>query len=490
MSRAALVMAGGLFSIAVDANQDGFAKPLVLELYMDKDTKQIYGEPGKNRIRLGMFQQRGSETIQKETENNRRELVTIKNRLDAKEKEIDRKLEKVASRPADSAMTVQPAKKAWYEKLSLRGYTQMRMNPILEGNRDVVRTYGDSSVGKNRSFFLRRARLILSGDVSDNLYLYLQPDFASTPGGATTSNFAQLRDAYVDIFVDKKKEFRFRPGQSKIPFGFENLQSSQNRIPLDRADGLNTCCQDERDLGLFFYYTPEHIRPIFRDLVSHNLKGSGDYGVVAFGVYNGQGANRTELNQQLHLVGRFSYPYQFENGQVIEAGFGGYTGRYNIGSASAISGYGTPRISSGNAASGFKDQRLEVHGIVYPQPFGIQAEWNWGVGPSLNEQLNSIEAHSLNGGFVQATYKIEDHLLNSGIWFPFVRYQNYNGGVKTQTNAPASRVRDWEFGFEWQPRPELEFTMSYVKMNRTNVFTAPYYNFAANVLRMQLQWNY
>jgi phosphate-selective porin len=35
------------------------------------------------------------------------------------------------------------------------------------------------------------------------------------------------------------KKFRLRVGQSKVPFGFENLQSSQNRLTLDRNDALN-----------------------------------------------------------------------------------------------------------------------------------------------------------------------------------------------------------------------------------------------------------
>jgi len=36
------------------------------------------------------------------------------------------------------------------------------------------------------------------------------------------------------VNIDKKREFRFRFGQSKIPYGFENMQSNQNRLPLDK----------------------------------------------------------------------------------------------------------------------------------------------------------------------------------------------------------------------------------------------------------------
>jgi hypothetical protein len=83
-------------------------------------------------------------------------------------------------------------------------------------------------------------------------------------------------------------KFRLRVGQSKVPFGFENLQSSQNRLTLDRNDALNSAVANERDLGAFFYWAPSKIRERFAMLVKDGYKGSGDYGVFAFGVYNGQ----------------------------------------------------------------------------------------------------------------------------------------------------------------------------------------------------------
>ena len=47
----------------------------------------------------------------------------------------------------------------------------------------------DKSVGEDTSFLIRRARLIFYGDITDNLYLYLQPDFSSTPSGSSTGQF-------------------------------------------------------------------------------------------------------------------------------------------------------------------------------------------------------------------------------------------------------------------------------------------------------------
>ena len=69
-------------------------------------------------------------------------------------------------------------------------------------------------------------------------------------------NFGQLRDVYVDWFLDPERRLRLRFGQSKVPFGWENLQSSSNRLPLDRSDAINSGVPGERDVGVNVYYTP------------------------------------------------------------------------------------------------------------------------------------------------------------------------------------------------------------------------------------------
>ena len=138
--------------------------------------------------------------------------------------------------------------KKWYDKISIRGYTQVRYSYITD-DKKLVSEY-DSSIGNNTGFLIRRARLIISGDITDWLSIYIQPDFGAT-AGTGNNNFAQLRDAYADIFLTTDKEWRIRGGQSKVPFGFETLQSSQNRLALDRSDGINSA-RERRARPRFF----------------------------------------------------------------------------------------------------------------------------------------------------------------------------------------------------------------------------------------------
>ena len=57
-------------------------------------------------------------------------------------------------------------KSHWYEKINLRGYVQIRYNRLLETNPDLKSEQGDRSIGNNGGFFIRRARLIFSGQLN------------------------------------------------------------------------------------------------------------------------------------------------------------------------------------------------------------------------------------------------------------------------------------------------------------------------------------
>ena len=372
-----------------------------------------------------------------------------------------------------------PTTEKWYEKLSIRGYTQMRYNDITSGDPKLNSPY-DSSIGSNKGFILRRARLVLSGDLNDWVSLYFQTDFAST-AGTGNNNFGQLRDLYADIFlmpsIESRKELRIRAGQSKVPYGFEVLQSSQQRLSLDRTDAINTGAPNERDIGFFLYYTPNETRKVFRSLIDKGLKGTGDYGVLGIGVYNGQGMNVSEANGNKHVVAHATYPFELPYGQIVQAGVDAYTGKINVTTAP---GTGVT-VPAGNID--IDDQRIGAHFVLFPQPFGFQTEWNWGRGPQLNAAGTAVQERSLQGGYVQAMYKWENLM-------PYVRWQQYYGGRKNVINSPFNVVRETEVGLEYQFNKALELTVAYAWMHRTDNSAAPYVFREGEVLRFQLQWNY
>ncbi|WP_366185271.1 porin [Flavobacterium ovatum] len=376
--------------------------------------------------------------------------------------------------------TVLPVKK-WFETISLRGYMQVRYNKLLETNSDLGCEQCDKSWGGDNSFFIRRGRLVFSGNVHDRVYIYIQPDFASS-ASSTSNNFLQIRDAYADISLDSKKEFRFRVGQSKVPYGFENMQSSQNRLTLDRNDALNSAVANERDLGVMFYWAPKEKRELFAKLVSDGLKGSGDYGVVGLAIYNGQTANRAEANNNQHIAARVSYPFEFKNGQVFEAGIQGYTGKYVVQSIS------TAKNVIYNANGEYLDQRVAGSMILYPKPFGLQAEYNIGTGPEYNTATNTIDQKRLHGGYMQAFYNLK---IDQQVVLPFVKYQMYRGGKKQELDARSYSVNDLEIGVEWQPFKNVEVVADYtISSRRYEDAAKPINAQTGNLLRLQLQINF
>ena len=388
--------------------------------------------------------------------------------------------------------------KKWYDRLSIRGYAQFRFNETLHVEDDSALPHyvGDRSVDENQTFLIRRARVIISGDVSDHLYVYLQPDFASGVGSPDSIQFAQIRDWYGDLYIDESKEFRVRVGQSKIPFGWENLQSSSNRIPLDRHDGLNSAVRNERDLGAIFYYTPKGTQDLFKYVLDEGLKGSGNYGLFGIGAYAGQGGSLAEQNEELHVVARLAVPYQFENCQVVEFGVQGYTGEYAVLSSPIQPlGVGASTRPTGTLETGERgilDQRAAATFVYYPQPLGFQAEWNVGRGPSLNDAQTRVDDRSLSGGYGMVMYRHETD--NWGILFPFARYHYYQGGYKAERNAPYSKVDEWEGGLEWQFNPQMELTAQYTVTDRTNTTARAtglsYGQFEGHLIRLQFQMNY
>jgi hypothetical protein len=350
----------------------------------------------------------------------------------------------------------------------------------------------------------------VSGQPLDRVFVYLQAEFAGLVNDQ--ENTTVLRDAYADLFLTENKEWRIRPGQSKIPFGFETLQSSQNRLAFDRNDATFSSVPNERNLGIFLYYAPTVVRERFRRLVESGLKGSGDYGMLGIGVYNGQNIDQQDVNKNKHVVFHSAYPYEFSNGQIVQVGMDAYTGQVGVSTSPVMPT--NPSLTAGIPVSpqitnsgDYLDERVLWNLIVFPQPFGLQAEYMIGRGPQLNNDRTEIELGSVRGGYVQLYYNYKCDTYCQNI-FPYVRWQEYFGGQKLQSNAPQQSVRETELGLEYQFNRALELTVAYSWTQRTSSDSAtlpatcaqfqsavactqtPYQLQTGNLIRFQLQWSF
>ncbi|MFA9290189.1 MAG: porin [Solirubrobacteraceae bacterium] len=460
--------------------------------------------------------------------------------LTIKIKELEAEREKVNDK-------VFPTKKNWFESMNIGGYLQMRYNGLLQSN-DALLDPSDNSVGGVRDFSFRRGRVKFSGDVNKKrVGYYIQLDYAnvghagagvgsgvtssgSNPVGSITQtqstnyNWVELRDAYVDLSLDTKTdndgnalgEYKLRFGLTKVPFGFDNLQSSQNRLAFERSLAINSAAPGERDMGIFFHWAPQGVRKLFKSLVDEGFKGSGDYGVFNIGVYNGQAANTPEagsrgsifssnalrLDSDKHVAARISYPFVIGE-QILEIGASAYTGYYQLLSQPSVD-FINNQVIPANSDLSIQERRFAPAIILYPKPFGLQAEYTWGKGPAFNTFIDSsnalksnISSKDLQGGYVTASYL---KIFENGMKIqPYTRYQYFDGGRKNSGVADYYTLHEIEGGIEFTPWKAFELTVAFTNrnqqvynLNSLKPITAlnPSNDQSGNMIRVQAQLNF
>jgi hypothetical protein len=457
-------------------------------------------------------------------------LGTLRQRGTISEAEYQRmkpQAEKQAA-AASSALNRDALKKDWFGKMSIRGYVQTRYTHVFGSGVDnagtLLNSPTETNISERDTLLMRRARMIFSGDVHEHLFLYAQVDWQAGAGTSITEaapSGLQTRDMYGDISLDHDKEHRIRIGVSKVPYGFVNLQSSQNRLSIERPEALNSAVEGERDLGVYYMWADKTARERFRELIKLGLKGSGDYGVFTAGVYNGQGLNRYDSNRNLHTVVRLAYPFQLDNGQFFELGLSGYQGQFapnnSVDKTNSASLTSTGTLGAGRS---FMDRRAAANFVWYPQPFGMELEWTVGEGPETKVRYDSmgrgttiartnspfvgginrdVTVESLHGGYVLLNYKADTDI---GTFYPFTRWSYFDGARKFVQNAPTQRVNEVDFGVEYSPWPCFEIALVYTRtIERTNTSqssatlvngASSVYTLAKDVDRItcQLQYNF
>jgi hypothetical protein len=136
----------------------------------------------------------------------------------------------------------------------------------------------------------------------------------------------------------------------------------------------------------------------------------------------------------------------------------------------------------------YLDQRVAASFILYPKPFGIQAEYNVGRGPEFNKLTDSIEVRNLQGGYITLSYLFK---AKDQVFIPFARLQYYKGGKKHELDARSYEVNELELGIEWQPSKYFELVAMYTMSQRRFEDYTVKDNFQkGNLLRLQAQINF
>lgn len=377
----------------------------------------------------------------------------------------------------------------WYERIRVNGYGQFRYNlGASDGKFDLPLndSFGDQ---QGNEFYVRRLRLVLQGQVSERIAFFTQ---LALEGGQQQLSNREIIDAYMDYYLTTDRVHRVRLGLHRVPNAFDTYRSSTNRQELDRHESIQSGAPGERDLGIAYYWSPKIAQERFTELAAYH-NGPGDYGVFGLMVYNGQTRNRDELNKDKHVGAKLAYPFEFQNGRLLETGILAFHGVFSVpGAGQPTGGSSAARCHSPLTSEGgcnIKDQRVTAYLWTPPQPWGILAEFTVGRGPKRNAQTGFIDESSLHGGYVQGYYTWR--YSDVGMLTPYIRWGEYYGGFKSLNGAPDGQSRTWNFGLVWEPDTHLRLTADYVIKNGLNsqlVVGRPQDDFDASQLRFQAQW--
>lgn len=262
------------------------------------------------------------------------------------------------------------------------------------------------------TFFLKRVRLSLAGDIAEKLDYRVQVEFCSP----------RLVDAYLRY--RPMEELNFQLGEYKLPFSIENTEYAPLKyelieypLSLRKLMGFSDLCglsATGRDLGAMLY--GGFFRREGYSVVGYNI-----------GVFNGEGLNTRDRNRSKDLCARLTLrPVQ---GLQIAGSY--YRGEYGA------------------------DYRKRVRygaGVCYDRgAVVLRGEWIGGTtGMPAGDGVHIRDLDS-EGWYAVAGWRASKSLT------PVVRYDTF----RENAYSSASRQTNYTAGITWQPVKYLRCQLDY-----------------------------
>lgn len=392
----------------------------------------------------------------------------------------------------------------WYERMRMQGFVQTRMSFYDNGKGDLsltdskaVVSKGVNTTGGGQKMYFRRIRLPISGQPSERLFFFIQPAFEGDGFNTGGGDGVNLVDAFADYMITKDQTWRLRFGLQRALVGFDTLRTSSQRQELDRHESIQTSAPGERDMGIAVFYTTPDSKARYQTMTQYH-NGPGDYGNIAFQMYNGQGRNKVDYNKDKHFAAKVSYPFELPNGRLVDIGAHAYTGLWDATAVTSMTS-GATRCSHSISTDGFctiRDERLSAYVWTPPQPWGFMGEAVVGRGPERGSDGFLREA-SLYGGYIQGNYTWR--YSDTGLVTPYVRYGEYYGGSKNSSSGANYDTKNVNAGLVWEPDTHWRFVAEYLFKHGTNAassaadesaltFGQSQQAFNMQMLRLQAQW--
>lgn len=292
----------------------GFTPAYALDLYVDTKTKQIFAEPGKNRVKLGTFERvedkpeaeaaapvrKSAEALEQSLQKKTEELKAIEARLDKKKESLE-----TGEKQADAHDPNRIETKGKLEWGTADGNFTWRLGGRL--HLDGTFYDNDDGTSERSGVDARRARIELQGTLYRHWMWKFDYEF-----GQTDEVKAGFRDAYIRYLMPGEFPSTLTIGQFKEYFGLEH-QNSSNHMPFVERSLVSRVfhdfaeASDGRRLGV-------------------GIQSSGhDLWTGAFGVFgkNVSGDSSDGHNDPVALEGRATLSPIHKEGAALHFAFSG-----------------------------------------------------------------------------------------------------------------------------------------------------------------------
>lgn len=265
-----------------------------------------------------------------------------------------------------SQVAAEPEERATFPAFRLEGQVQVQVD---DGSLGTGRPNAGRPVRNGIGVFPsesrispRRLRLKPRVEFTDSLTLYNQLDF--DPDGFQQEDLElTVLDLYLSYQFAEGHELLI--GQTKVPFGFENLRSSERLLTVERSDVMRQSFP--RDIGA----------------VVQGKRGRWNYSA---GLFQGQGATNQERNGQQDYFGRVVY----QAFPSVELGVAGHVGSFR------------PR----NGGVDIEIKRLGLEARFQQGPFRLEGEYIVAQGYNLYSNGDTAS----RGFYIYGVYKAREDL--------------------------------------------------------------------------------
>lgn len=335
-------------------------------------------------------------------------------------------------------------KSQWINNVRLSGYGMIQYQ------------YSNQYLSKANSFNLRMARFSLDGRVMNDFYWKAQVQF-----NGNTSTLGSSPKV-VDLFVEWQKYncFRVKVGQFKNPFTFENPMN-----PIDQ--GFIGYGQAIMKLAGFTDRVGEHSsngRDIGLQIQGDVLKNESGRDLIHYqlGVFNGQGINVKDVDQQKNIIGGlWVMPVK-----GMRIGAFGWTGSYSRKGTWTEMGQ-DGEAKEHNGVRTLQQRRYALSAEYKTNDWTLRSEYVHSSGLAFRKALVNTDDPSATdcslgnlGDKAQGVYALVIAPIIKEKFHAKARYDMY------QPTGDASKMKtQYEFGLDYEFNKNIEISGIYALVN-------------------------